>query len=166
MNSNEIKFADGTRLTIGGTWWRFDKSTSAGAVFCRWDGREIVAGRFAGGEDVPMLKVQTVDITPEAMREIGKGICRALHNALLEDLCCIAENGTRGAEDAGSGTRGKGLRMPEWVTRAKLVRYWRHAMQVADGMDRADLENAFAAEYTSRWKAELECERLRVKGGV
>ena len=78
----------------------------------------------------------------------------------------IAENGTRGAADAGNGTRGKGLRMPEWVTRAKLGVYWRHAMQVADGMDRADLENAFAAEYTSRWKAELECERLRVKGGV
>ena len=78
----------------------------------------------------------------------------------------IAENRTRGAADAGDGTRGKGLRMPEWVTRAKLGVYWRHAMQVADGMDRADLESAFACEYTSRWKAELECERLRVKGGV
>lgn len=79
----------------------------------------------------------------------------------------IAENGTRRAADSGNGTRaGDGLRMPEWVTRAKLGVYWRHAMQVADGMDRADLENAFAAEYTSRWKAELECERLRVKGGV
>ena len=92
MNTNEIEFADGTRLTIGGTWWRFDKGTSAGAVFCRGDGREIVAGRFAGGEDVPMLNVQSVDITPEAMREIGKGICLALHNALLEGLCGIAEN--------------------------------------------------------------------------
>ena len=92
----------------------------------------------------------------------------------------IAENGTRGAADAEDGTRGAAnagdgtragdgravRRMPEWVTRAKLGVYWRRAMQVADGMDRADLENAFAAEYTSRWKAELECERLRVKGGV
>jgi len=69
----------------------------------------------------------------------------------------IAENGT---------CAGDGRRMPEWVTRAKLVRYWRHAMQVAGTMTRADLESAFACEYTSRWKAELECDRLRKKGGV
>jgi len=56
--------------------------------------------------------------------------------------------------------------IPEWVTRAKLVRYWRHAMQVAGEMDRASLETAFAAEYTSRWKAEKECARLREKLGV
>ena len=78
-----------------------------------------------------------------------------------------AGDGTRGAADAGDGTRaGDGQRMPEWVTRAKLVVYWRYATQVAGTMTRADLESAFACEYTSRWKAELECERLRVKGGV
>ena len=77
-----------------------------------------------------------------------------------------AGNGTRGAADAGNGTRGNGPSMPTWVRRAKLVRYWRNAVQVAGTMTRADLESAFAAEYTSRWRAELECERLRVKGGV
>jgi len=77
------------------------------------------------------------------------------------------ENGTRGAADAGDGTRaGDGRRMPTWVRRAKLVVYWRYATQVAGTMTRADLESAFACEYTSRWKTELECERLRVKGGV
>jgi len=86
MNNNEITFADGTRLTIGGTWWRFDKSTEGASAFCRCDGREIVAGRFAGGEDVPMLTASCVDITSEAAREVGKGICRALHNAMLEGV--------------------------------------------------------------------------------
>lgn len=87
-------------------------------------------------------------------------------NRFLSDR--IVENRKRrAAADAGNGTRaGDGRRMPEWVTRAKLGIYWRHAMQVADGMDRADLESAFAAEYTSRWKAELECDRLREKRGV
>lgn len=85
-----------------------------------------------------------------------------------------AENGTRGAADAGNGTRagdGRAVRQPPtWVRRAKLVRYWRFAMQVAGTMTRENLESAFAAEYTSRWRAELECERLRdrlrKKGGV
>ena len=79
----------------------------------------------------------------------------------------IADNRTRGAADSGNGTRaGDGRRMPEWVRRAKLVVYWRYATQVAGTMTRADLESAFACEYTSRWKAELECERLRENGGV
>ena len=69
-------------------------------------------------------------------------------------------------EHAENGTRVNGRRMPTWVRRAKLGVYWRHAMHVADGMTRADLESAFACEYTSRWKAELECVRLREKGGV
>ena len=88
MSNNEINYADGTRLTIGGNWWRFDKSTGCGAcaAFCRCDGREIVAGRFVGGEDVPMLTASCVDITPEAAREVGKGICRARHNAMLEGV--------------------------------------------------------------------------------
>lgn len=68
---------------------------------------------------------------------------------------------------AGHRTRaGDGRRMPTLVRRARLVRYWCHAMHVAGTMTRADLESAFAAEYTSRWKAELECARLREKGGV
>ncbi len=71
--------------------------------------------------------------------------------------------GDSGAEN---GTSGKGRIIPEWVTRAKLVRYWRHAMQAAGVMDRASLETAFAAEYTSRWKAEIEYARLREKRGV
>lgn len=79
----------------------------------------------------------------------------------------IAGHRTRGAADAVDGKRaGDGRRMPTWVRRAKLVVYWRYATQVAGTMTRAGLESAFAAEYTSRWKAELECERLRVKGGV
>ena len=73
----------------------------------------------------------------------------------------IAGNRTRGAADAGNGTRagdGRTVRqMPKWVTRAKLDKYWRQAMQIADGLTRADLETAFAAEYTSR---------LHEKGGV
>ena len=80
----EINFDDGTRLVIGFGWWRFDKITSAGAAFCRCDGRVIVAGRFVGGEDVPMIHAQWVDITPEAARDVGKAICKALHNAIEE----------------------------------------------------------------------------------
>ena len=94
----------------------------------------------------------------------------------MQELCSIVASdiyatfgigsGTAGGLGDGiaeNGTRGKGWRMPEWVTRAKLVRYWRHAMQAAGVMDRAALETAFAAEYTSRWKAEKECARLREK---
>ena len=86
MSNNEINYADGTRLTIGGNWWRVDKRPEGASSFCRCDGREIVAGRFVGGEDVPMLTATCVDITPEAAREVGKGICRALHNAMLEGV--------------------------------------------------------------------------------
>ena len=69
--------------------------------------------------------------------------------------------GCPGDNIAGNGTRGGDRLRPEWVKRAGLCRAWRHAMQVAGVMDRADLESAFAAEYTSRRKAEAEYERLR-----
>ena len=102
------------------------------------------------------------DFAGECNRILGDGIAENRTRGAAD-----AEDGTRGAGDAGDGTRvGDGRRMPTWVTRAKLGVYWRHAMQVAGTMTRADLESAFACEYTSRWKAELECERLREKGGV
>ena len=102
------------------------------------------------------------DFVGECNRILGDGIAENRTRGAAD-----AGNGTRGAADAGDGTRaGDGRRMPTWVRRAKLVVYWRYATQVAGTMTRADLESAFACEYTSRWKAELECERLRVKGGV
>lgn len=79
---------------------------------------------------------------------IGSGVAGGLGDG-------IAEN----------GTRGKWRIIPEWVKRAKLCVYWRHAMQAAGVMDRAALETAFAAEYASRWRAEKECARLREKYG-
>lgn len=118
-----------------------------------------VAG--ANKKDIEALEAEFASCC--ALRLSERTVAMKIDGPIIEQ----AENGTRGAADAANGTRaGDGRRMPEWVTRAKLGVYWRHAMKVAGEMDRADLESAFAAEYTSRWKAELECARLLVKGGV
>lgn len=77
---NEIKYDDGTRLTIGGNWWRFEKGTGVPgeSVFCRGEGAAVVAGRFVGGEDVPMIEAKVSGLSPEGARLVGKAICRAL----------------------------------------------------------------------------------------
>ena len=91
MSNNEINYADGTRLTIGGNWWRFDKSTPGASAFCRCDGREIVAGWIVGNEDIPMIAASCVHITPEVAREVGRGFCRTLHSAMLESARGVAK---------------------------------------------------------------------------
>ena len=85
---NEIKFPDGMRGTIGGAWWRYEKSTGAlgNCVFCRGDGADIVAGRFVGGEAVPMIEATVNGLSPEGARTVGKALCRAMYDAYVAQL--------------------------------------------------------------------------------
>lgn len=85
---NEINYLDGMRGTLGGAWWRYEKSTGAlgNSVFCRGDGADIVAGRFVGGEDVPMIEAKINGLSPEGARTVGKALCRALYDAYVAQL--------------------------------------------------------------------------------
>lgn len=83
---NEITYNDGMRGILGGSWWRFEKSTGALGkhTFCRGEGADIVAGLFDGGEDVPMIEAKVKGLSPEGARVAGKAICRALYDAYVQ----------------------------------------------------------------------------------
>lgn len=62
-----------------------------------------------------------------------------------------------------SNRRG-GHQIPSWVTKRRLVRFWKHAVLVAEKFPgRDELVSAFACEYTDRYWLAGECDRMREK---
>ena len=87
--NQEMTWPDGMRGTIGFGWWRYDKNTGVlgESVFCRGEGARIVAGRFVGGEDVPIVAAVVRGLSPDGARKIGRAICRALYDAHCAGEC-------------------------------------------------------------------------------
>ena len=82
-----VNYDDGTKLTLGGWWWQYDKYQDAArtvGVFSRGEGNDMVAGFFNGGENTTKVMTKFQGLPPEKILDVGRAVCRALYDVRIE----------------------------------------------------------------------------------